>query len=111
MTLSQRIIFIFIQDLGGMATKKLIVSEFDGYYHANASKHIGSILARMVNNGTLERVKRGLYMINKQNPTVHSKIHPEDPNQLLLFELPETSQVIGSPLPVEDTIEMHDQVI
>ncbi len=46
---------------------------------------------RMVNNGTLERVKRGLYMINKQNPAVRQKMHPIDPGQLPLFELSETT--------------------
>lgn len=31
------------------------------FYVANAQKYVGEILSRMVKNGTLERVKRGVY--------------------------------------------------
>jgi hypothetical protein len=64
----------------GQAKKKEIVEEFDNYY-CNGSKHIGDILTRMVNNGLLERPKKGVYQLRvKPLSTVES-----DPNQLSLF--------------------------
>ena len=34
-------------------------------YFCNASKHFGELLGRMVKNGSIERVSKGVYRINK----------------------------------------------
>lgn len=44
--------------------KKSEIMERTGLsYHNNSAKHIGDVLTRMVNNGKLERVKKGQYRI------------------------------------------------
>ena len=49
------------------------------YYHNNASKHVGEILARMASAGWIDRVSRGKYRKNK------SRIAGQNPNQLSLL--------------------------
>lgn len=48
-------------------------------YYANASKHFGALLSRMVKNGQLERVKNGVFRIAEKKP----KVQEENQNELL----------------------------
>lgn len=49
------------------ATKQEILDNTGITYYYNTEKHLGEILSRLVNNGTLNRVKKGVYEINR-NP-------------------------------------------
>jgi predicted transcriptional regulator of viral defense system len=57
------------------ATKAEILENVPfGYYH-NGMKHLGDILTRMVQNGLLERVKKGVYR-NLRNTKIKETINP-----------------------------------
>lgn len=49
----------------GTMKKSEIVAKCGFYYHCNDAFHIGNILGRMVKNGTIERVKKGVYRAKK----------------------------------------------
>lgn len=53
-----------------------------GYYH-NYKKHLGALLARMVQNGKIVREKKGLFRVAKTGES-QAKIH-ENPNQTRLL--------------------------
>ena len=44
-------------------TKKEITEKLGNTYYHNGSKHLGDVLSRMVNNGTLIRLKLGVFEI------------------------------------------------
>ena len=48
-------------------------------YYANATKHFGALLSRMVQRGQLERVKNGVFRIAEKKP----KAQEENQNELL----------------------------
>lgn len=49
------------------ANKQAIYDNVEfGYYH-NWEKHLGDVLARMVKNNKIERVKKGIYQIRTQH--------------------------------------------
>ena len=51
-----------------------------GWYYHNHEHYVSMILKRMVNNGTLKHLKRGLYMLNK----TATKPQPHNPAQMEL---------------------------
>lgn len=57
-----------------------------GYYH-NYKKHLGVLMARLVKNGRVERIKPGVYKINKSFYQYLEKKSQKfnDPNQTHLF--------------------------
>ena len=63
----------------GDTKKSELVSKFDHWYYMNSAKHIGDILFRMVQNGKLERFKKGWYRIGAG---VKSRSEILDPNQV-----------------------------
>lgn len=62
-----------------------IIKNADVYYYHNAKKYVGEILARLVKNGTVNRIKKGVYEINKTGMKQKSKITECDTNQLSLL--------------------------
>ena len=63
-------------------TKKQVVKALGYTYYANASKHLGDILSRMVNSGLLHRLKPGIF---KLKSFTSDKIKTDNPNQQKLF--------------------------
>jgi len=51
-----------------LSKQEIITLAKIGYYH-NTDKHAGDVLSRMVNNGTLERPKRGHFKLRSQRLT------------------------------------------
>lgn len=76
MTEHQRELYYFLKT--GPKTKAEIVNNFKYWYYANASKHIGDVLGRMVNAGMIYRVKKGLYAIGRS-------VELDNEHQLKLF--------------------------
>lgn len=64
------------------ATKREIVTNIRGYYR-NGDKYVQEVLTRMINNGKITRVKRGVYRLR----TIEGKPQDlvQDPAQLDLF--------------------------
>lgn len=52
-------------------------------YYCNEMKHLGNLLSRMVKNGTIERVKKGVFKIAKGKINTTKQI--VNPNQTTLF--------------------------
>ena len=46
-------------------------------YYANASKHFGALLSRMVQRGQLERVKNGVFRIAEKKPKAQEESQGE----------------------------------
>ena len=59
-TFKQKILLELIKQNGEMQ-KSAIVEHCDGWYYANADKHVGDILSRMVESNLIHRPKQGLY--------------------------------------------------
>ena len=64
----------------GECTKLFLYQNSTYSYYHNWEKHFGGVLSRLVKNGTIERVKRGVYRLAKTN-TIEV---PENPNQIKL---------------------------
>jgi predicted HTH transcriptional regulator len=70
----------------GETTKKEIIEAMPWDYYCNDSKHFGDIISRMVKNGSLKRIKRGVYEYNADKTIkTGNKIVPVDPTQTNLF--------------------------
>lgn len=65
----------------GTASKKDIIEGTGISYYHNTSKHVGDMLSRLVNNGTLARIKRGIYGIND---TEDSVVSSESKEQMII---------------------------
>lgn len=54
------------------------------WYYANASKHFGDILSRMVKNGLIIRISKGVYEFGNYSPR-NKKYFSTDKNQTSLI--------------------------
>ena len=52
------------------------------YYH-NENKHLGALISRMIKNGTVERIKPGLFKFKQFNRKCSRTAEPK--NQIKLF--------------------------
>lgn len=75
----QKHILNFVREKGEVKRSE-IIDRFDYWYHHNSGHYISEILFRMINNGKLTKVKRGVY-------TLGSGVKPElvNENQTNLF--------------------------
>lgn len=81
----QKEILKFVHE-NGVTTKAEIIEAMPWDYYYNDSKHFGDIISRMVKNGSLKRIKRGVYEYNTNNfVKTGNKIEPVDPKQTNLF--------------------------
>jgi hypothetical protein len=82
MTTQKDILKLFVND-EFVLSKSFIVLALGNNYYCNAEKHIGDMLSRMVKNGTLIRIKKGVFKrgssVKKQNTEFI------DENQISLF--------------------------
>lgn len=82
----KQIISAFNNDYDLVLSKSEIIERESIYYYANAEKHVGHTLTRMVKNRSLERVKRGFYKLGKNKKGyVFARLGETDPNQTELF--------------------------
>lgn len=63
------------------ATKAELYQNSSYSYYHNWQKHFGDVLSRMVKNGSIERVKNGVYKLKSSG----LKNIEKDPNQLEIF--------------------------
>ena len=75
-------IYRYISEKGSASISELVRDAPWGYYH-NGNRYMSMICSRMVKNGTLVRIKRGVFAVN--NHPVKRKPIKEDPRQLKLF--------------------------
>lgn len=69
---SDQILAIVDAAPGGRASKAAIVEKLKGYYFHNAAFHLGNVISRLIKNGTLERVAKGIYQrkqVDRRNRT------------------------------------------
>lgn len=78
----RRAILDLLHQNGGVVTKKQVVERLGGTYYCNAEKHLGDILSRMVNRGTLERVRPGYFVLGAGKKNIKSEVA----EQLNLFK-------------------------
>lgn len=64
-----------------MTLNELLQAVPFGYYH-NGEKHLGAMMSRMVANGTVKRIKPGVFTLNPSRMKLESPV-PE--NQLEIF--------------------------
>ena len=55
-------------------TKKDAVKLIGHHYYHNASKYVGEIISRMVNTGTLTRIKNGSFRLGPGTPFIENQI-------------------------------------
>ena len=85
MTEKQRIIFNFVRDQKGPVKKSDLTKKFGRrWYFANASKNLGDVLTRMVNQNWLVRVKPGYYEAGTGKK--HCPVQEVNENQLSIFD-------------------------
>ncbi|MGL4781730.1 MAG: hypothetical protein ACRCXN_13005 [Bacteroidales bacterium] len=65
-------ILAFIQHKGGVVKKAEIVEHIGARYYHNASHYVGLTLARMVESGSLCKVKTGVYAV-PNNPEIRER--------------------------------------
>lgn len=65
----------------GQITKRQAVELIGKRYYANADKHVGDVLSRMVKSGLLKRIKNGVFELGSRT----KKHTPSPENQLNLF--------------------------
>lgn len=82
MTQTQKSILQLAQRQGGNLTKQDAVNLIGGKYYCNAEKHVGDVLSRMVNEGMLQRIKPGQFVLGT-GKAGKAIVVPE--NQTLLF--------------------------
>lgn len=63
-TENQKIIFEYAYKNDNKISKQKAVELIGGSYYANAKKHVGDVLSRMVNSGKLKRVRNGHFELN-----------------------------------------------
>lgn len=81
----KEIIDVFLKSDKEVLTKQEIIKLGNISYYYNTSFHAGNTLSRMVNNGLLERVKKGSYKLSgRQNKFFKSDVIA-NPNQTELF--------------------------
>lgn len=81
---SQKDVLKAFKDNKEILRKKDIIDRTGVWYYANADKHFGDILGRMVKNGSLIRVSVGKYKLG--TITKPSKVQFVDPDQTDLFD-------------------------
>lgn len=85
MNRQREILRIFKDDHSLILTKKEILELANITYYANTDKHAGETLARMVNNDSLIRVKRGHYKLGSFRRKLFRVGEVDNPNQGKLF--------------------------
>lgn len=81
----QKQILEVFNDTQEILSKKAIKEKTGISYYYNTDKHLGDILGRMVNNGLLERVKKGYFKWTGSTLPNHRKnqiIIPKEQTQL-----------------------------
>ena len=81
---SQKDILKAFKESTEILRKKEIIERSGAWYYANADKHVGDILSRMVKNGSLTRVSVGKYRLGSGK--AHAKAVSVDPDQNSLFD-------------------------
>lgn len=76
MTEKQKAILQILRDHEEPMTKSELLEHFETWYYHNSSKHLGDVLARMVNSGLLHRPKHGYYALGNNG---------KETNQMTLF--------------------------
>lgn len=75
-------VFKYLQKNGASNKEEIYQNVSFSYYH-NWAKNLGVLLKRMVDNGKVIRVKRGVYKLSETRIPLDKK--PIDPNQSNLF--------------------------
>ena len=75
----QEEILLYLKSVESATKKDIYTNVKFGYYH-NWQKHLGDVLTRMVRNGTIERVKRGVYQFKRNKPVKDSVFYQSQPN-------------------------------
>ena len=58
----------------GSITSKIANEMLAGYYYHNGEKYVGEILSRMVKNGSLVRIKNGLFELGKGKSSMQDPV-------------------------------------
>lgn len=81
---NMREIIVFLRE-HEQATLSQIIEGTGLHYYNNTRKYVGETLGRMVKNGTIRRVKKGLYAFRKELANKPAKQPTPGPGQLSLF--------------------------
>lgn len=76
----QRQVLNYLQTVEKASLEDIYSNVNFGYYH-NWAKHLGVLLKRMIDNGTIERVGRGVYKFKRERKFYE----PNNENQINLF--------------------------
>lgn len=79
---NQTRILRFISEKDGEVAFSEIVEKFKTEYYDNTAHYISQSLARMVKNGTVQRVRKGVYMVGTGKKPAKTQ---ETNNHLTLF--------------------------
>lgn len=74
MTDKQKALLVYARANDNKITKKEAVKLIGHHYYHNASKYVGEILSRMVNAGTLTRIKQGSFQLGTGTPFIENQI-------------------------------------
>lgn len=80
---NQITILKYAQQNGNSINKRVATELLQHRYYRNAGKYVGEVLKRMVDNGQLQRVKRGEYKLNLKS--LQKGVVDGNEDQLKLF--------------------------